>query len=168
MITPGRLATTKSSALVLYDALHGGTPNRHGSVRPARDDRQRHQEADKLGHPEVRTRLGRPGVRVHPAGCPRGGPWDRHDGDRTRQPTGCLFDQMAERIAYLERQVEEERVARRRAYTLLARLVDRVPELETPRDVRRANAGQGTGETQAPDRSYPIGARSKAPIEPVL
>ncbi len=43
-----------------------------------------------------------------------------------------LYEEMRERIAYLERQVEEEREARRRADTLLARLMDRVPELEPP------------------------------------
>ena len=41
---------------------------------------------------------------------------------------------MRERIAYLERQVEEEREARRRADMLLARLVERVPEIESPQD----------------------------------
>jgi excisionase family DNA binding protein len=35
-------------------------------------------------------------------------------------------------IAYLERQVEEEREARRRADTLLAQLMQRIPELEAP------------------------------------
>jgi len=45
-----------------------------------------------------------------------------------------LYEEMRERIAYLERQVEEEREARRRADTLLARLMDRVPELEAPRE----------------------------------
>jgi hypothetical protein len=43
-----------------------------------------------------------------------------------------LYVEMRERIAYLERQVEEEREARRRADTLLARLMDRMPELEAP------------------------------------
>jgi hypothetical protein len=43
-----------------------------------------------------------------------------------------LYEVMRERIAYLERQVEEERDARRRGDTLLARLMDRVPELEAP------------------------------------
>ena len=38
-----------------------------------------------------------------------------------------------ERVAYLERQVEEEREARRRADTLLAQLMQRIPELEAPR-----------------------------------
>jgi hypothetical protein len=43
-----------------------------------------------------------------------------------------LYVEMRERIAYLERQVEEEREARLRADTLLARLMDRIPELEAP------------------------------------
>ncbi len=43
-----------------------------------------------------------------------------------------LVDELKDRIHYLERQVEEEREARRRADTLLARLMDRVPELEAP------------------------------------
>lgn len=41
-----------------------------------------------------------------------------------------LVDELRDRVSYLERQVEEEREARRRADTLLARLVDRMPELE--------------------------------------
>jgi hypothetical protein len=43
-----------------------------------------------------------------------------------------LYQEMQERIRYLETQVEEEREARRRADTLLARLMDRLPELEAP------------------------------------
>jgi hypothetical protein len=43
-----------------------------------------------------------------------------------------LYQEMQERIRYLESQVEEEREARRRADTLLARLMDRLPELEAP------------------------------------
>jgi len=43
-----------------------------------------------------------------------------------------LYVEMRERIAYLEGQVEEEREARRRADTLLARLMDRMLELEAP------------------------------------
>jgi len=45
---------------------------------------------------------------------------------------GILYEEMRERIAYLERQVEEEREARRRADTLLARLMDNLPALEAP------------------------------------
>jgi excisionase family DNA binding protein len=43
-----------------------------------------------------------------------------------------LYQEMQDRIRYLELQVEEEREARRRADTLLARLMDRMPELEAP------------------------------------
>ena len=53
------------------------------------------------------------------------------------QPTSVhgedrLYEEMQARIRYLESQVEEEREARRRADTLLARLMDRLPELEAP------------------------------------
>jgi hypothetical protein len=43
-----------------------------------------------------------------------------------------LVDELRDRVRYLERQVEKEREARRRADTLLARLMDPVPELEPP------------------------------------
>lgn len=43
-----------------------------------------------------------------------------------------LIEENRERLRYLERQVEEEREARRRADMLLARLVERIPELEMP------------------------------------
>ena len=50
------------------------------------------------------------------------------DGDRDGDDHhDLLYSEMRERIAYLERQVEEEREARRRADMLLARLVERVP-----------------------------------------
>jgi hypothetical protein len=49
-----------------------------------------------------------------------------------------LYEEMREWIAYLESQVEEEREARRRADTLLARLMDRLPELEAPQEVADA------------------------------
>jgi hypothetical protein len=45
-----------------------------------------------------------------------------------------LYQEMQARIAYLERQVEEEREARRRADTLLARLMDNLPALEPAQD----------------------------------
>jgi len=47
-----------------------------------------------------------------------------------------LYREMQARIAYLEGQVAEEREARRRADTLLARLMDRVPELPAPQEAR--------------------------------
>jgi chromosome segregation ATPase len=43
-----------------------------------------------------------------------------------------LADELRNRIRYLERQVVEEREARRRADTLLAQLMQRIPELEAP------------------------------------
>jgi hypothetical protein len=67
-----------------------------------------------------------------------------------------LYQEMSERIAYLERQVEEEREARRRADTLLARLMDRIPELEAPQET---SGGPETVEEE-PERAEP---RSYAP-----
>ena len=46
----------------------------------------------------------------------------------------ALVEELRDRVRYFERQVEEEREARRRADTLLARLMDRVPELEAPQE----------------------------------
>lgn len=46
-----------------------------------------------------------------------------------------VIDELRDRVRYLEHQVEEERDARRRADTLLARLMDRVPELEPASEV---------------------------------
>jgi hypothetical protein len=43
---------------------------------------------------------------------------------------GDLVGELRDRIRYLERQVEEERNARYRADELLARMMDRLPELE--------------------------------------
>jgi chromosome segregation ATPase len=59
------------------------------------------------------------------------------------QPTSVpsenrLYQEMQARIRYLESQVEEEREARRRADTLLARLMDRLPELEAPQETRES------------------------------
>src|SRR5829696_7431458 len=71
--------------------------------------------------------------------------------DNAGQATGAageLADELRDRVHYLERQVEEEREARRRADTLLAQLMQRIPALETPRDERapsetREDAPQG-------------------------
>ncbi len=69
-----------------------------------------------------------------------------------------LYQEQRERIAYLERQVEEEREARRRADTLLARLMDRVPELETPTDSPpAAREAAEPGETGAVRGNVPTG-----------
>jgi hypothetical protein len=60
-----------------------------------------------------------------------------------------------ERIAYLERQVEEEREARRRADMLLAQLVQRIPELEAPTETPQEPPESPTGGTEQPGRVEP-------------
>ena len=53
-----------------------------------------------------------------------------------------LYQEMSERISYLERQVEEEREARRRADTLLAQLMQRIPELEAPSEAEARESSE--------------------------
>jgi hypothetical protein len=60
------------------------------------------------------------------------------DALRERGRDHDLVDELRDRVRYLERQVEEERDARRRADTLLARLMDRVPELESTSEARQS------------------------------
>ena len=74
------------------------------------------------------------------------------------QPTSVpsedrLYQEMQARIRYLESQVEEEREARRRADTLLARLMDRLPELEAPSS--EATPGEPETAAQEPEREEP-------------
>jgi len=70
-----------------------------------------------------------------------------------------LVDELRDRVRYLESQIEEERDARRRADTLLAQLMQRIPELEAPSEPRespqtveeepqRAESRSGTGATE--------------------
>ena len=49
-----------------------------------------------------------------------------------------LVDELRDRVRYLESQIEEERDARRRADTLLAQLMQRIPELEAPQEARES------------------------------
>jgi predicted ArsR family transcriptional regulator len=49
-----------------------------------------------------------------------------------------LVDELRDRVRYLESQIEEERDARRRADTLLAQLMQRIPELEAPSETRES------------------------------
>jgi excisionase family DNA binding protein len=65
-----------------------------------------------------------------------------------------LYQEMQARIHYLESQVEEEREARRRADTLLARLMDRMPELEAPSEVRESPE-TAMGSEAEPKRAEP-------------
>jgi hypothetical protein len=78
------------------------------------------------------------------------------DAVRGEDEGGALVEELRDRVRYLERQVEEEREARRRADTLLAKLMDRVPELEAPQEP----AEDAETVEQAPEGSEP---RSAAP-----
>jgi hypothetical protein len=76
------------------------------------------------------------------------------------QPTSVpgedrLYREMQERIRYLEGQVEEEREARRRADTLLARLMDRLPELEAPTDASSETRESPQTAKEEPERAEP-------------
>ncbi len=79
-----------------------------------------------------------------------------------------LIEELRDRIAYLERQVEEEREARRRADTLMARLMDRVPELEAasppePRDEPESATEAEAATSTPPDQSSPQTATQRRP-----
>ena len=76
---------------------------------------------------------------------------------------GLLTDELRDRIAYLERMLDQEREARteerRRHDTLMATLMQRLPELEAPTDQRGAaetvfeDSGNGAGKEDAEKRS---------------
>jgi hypothetical protein len=66
-----------------------------------------------------------------------------------------LVDELRDRVRYLESQVEEERDARRRADTLLARLMDRVPELEAPAEPPSDATGPPETVEDEPERGQP-------------
>jgi DNA-binding protein H-NS len=72
-----------------------------------------------------------------------------------------LVEELRERVLYLERQVEEERDARRRADRLLARLIERVPELQAPREARESPKSA----VEAADTTKPRSATER-PQEP--
>ncbi len=78
---------------------------------------------------------------------------------------------MRERIAYLERQVEEEREARRRADTLLVRLMDRMPVPEVPpgkpTPSQEALGGpQSAGAEPSGEETPPAGVGAQEAAEP--
>ena len=70
-----------------------------------------------------------------------------------------LYREMQERIRYLERQVEEEREARRRADTLLAQLMQRIPELDAASAEREAPEAVEPEPERAAPRSDAPGRR---------
>jgi excisionase family DNA binding protein len=79
-----------------------------------------------------------------------------------------LYEEMRERIRYLERQVEEERESRRRADTLLARLMDRVPEIEPPSAADASPAPSQASEEASQEARRTPGVNRAAPggVEP--
>jgi len=60
-------------------------------------------------------------------------------------------DELRDRVRYLERALEEEREARtderRRHDTLMAQLMQRIPELEAPREPRESPESPGPTDT---------------------
>jgi len=72
---------------------------------------------------------------------------------------GDLVDELRDRVRYLERQVEEERDARRRADTLLAQLMQRIPELEAPQGEREAPQDAQEPSEGTEPRSHAPGAQ---------
>ncbi len=79
---------------------------------------------------------------------------DAGQDDRAGTRTPDMFEELRDRISYLERQVEEEREARRRADLLLARFVERVPELTEGRE-QAPEMGHGEGRAGAASSSPP-------------
>ncbi|MDP9487397.1 MAG: hypothetical protein M3Q49_16710 [Actinomycetota bacterium] len=89
---------------------------------------------------------------------PEAGRGQTSDHTQPDEQPAVLVEELRDRIAYLERQVEEEREARRRADTLMARLMDRVPELpaasheeprESPESSREGESGTNTTSASA-------------------
>jgi len=74
-----------------------------------------------------------------------------------------LVEELRDRVRYLERQVEEERGSRRRADTLLAQLMQRIPELEAPREApQEPREAPETVAHQMPMGPEPQEARAEA------
>ncbi len=80
---------------------------------------------------------------------------------------GLLTDELRDRIAYLERMLDQEREARteerRRHDTLMATLMQRLPELEAPdrqRDAMETISEDSDGGTPPEDAQEPVERRS--------
>ena len=88
---------------------------------------------------------------------------DRTRTERDQSRDSNLVDELRERVAYLERQVEEEREARRRADTILAQLSQANTELSRTIRTIEAPASEPTaafsqepsGATEQPGRVEP-------------
>jgi DNA-binding Lrp family transcriptional regulator len=73
--------------------------------------------------------------------------------DRPGDIRAELVEELRDRISYLERVLGEEREARteerRRHDTLMAQLMQRIPEIEGPREARESPVSPGPSETPA-------------------
>jgi hypothetical protein len=77
----------------------------------------------------------------------------------------ALVDELRDRVRYLEGQVEEERDARRRTDTLLAQLMQRIPELEAPQERPEASETVEHALEVAEPRSAEGAARDELGVE---
>jgi hypothetical protein len=98
---------------------------------------------------------------------PEAGRGQTSDHTQPDEQPAVLVEELRDRIAYLERQVEEEREARRRADTLMARLMDRVPELpaashEEPRESRETATEAEAGTSPNASASPQTGAQRRS------
>jgi excisionase family DNA binding protein len=90
-------------------------------------------------------------------------PYDAVPGVAAASDRDLLYEEMRERIAYLERQIEEEREARRHADTLLTRLMNDIPALEAPQQppgALKTAAGEpqrGNESPARPPEAYQVG-----------
>ncbi|MDP9487894.1 MAG: hypothetical protein M3Q49_19245 [Actinomycetota bacterium] len=90
---------------------------------------------------------------------------DAGQADRAGTQAPELVEELRDRISYLERQVEQEREARRRADLLLARFVERVPELtEGPQQATQTGGGESKARAASPSptNTPPDGTQSPA------
>ena len=61
-----------------------------------------------------------------------------------------LVEELRDRVSFVEEQLREEREARRRADTLLAQLMQRIPELVAPQEARQEPTGGPETATEMP------------------
>jgi hypothetical protein len=94
----------------------------------------------------------------------------RHTGDIATEIHAELLAELRDRVSYLERLLEEEREARtderRRHDTLMAQLMQRIPELEPPQEPRESPSEA----TEQPERaeSRPAGREAQEPSQEAL
>jgi hypothetical protein len=90
-------------------------------------------------------------------------PDQSRDESRSEVP---LVEELRDRIRYLERQVEEERGARFRADQLLARLMERIPELEPPREEPEApQTDVSPGPREPREEPFTAEERTQEPVQ---